>query len=143
MRSRSASRTRWKQHLLRGLRRDAAERAPGLTHVEHGTELLVLLPGTLGVLRVPEHLETELLPELRLEAMLLRHVQGNLPLRIRNLLGHGHVLEEVDRTRVLAVTSLELARGTERGLCGLQYCRFHGLDQDLSCRSLFLPPLGR
>src|SRR6185369_14165201 len=68
------------QHLLGRLRGDAAERAARLFHVQHGAELFVLLARTLGIARMPEHLETELLADLRFEAVLDRNVERNLAL---------------------------------------------------------------
>ncbi len=56
------------EHLLRRLRRDAAEGLARLLHAQEVAELLVLLGGLLRVRRVPEDLEAELLAELRLEA---------------------------------------------------------------------------
>src|SRR6266511_4096225 len=65
------------QHLLGGLGRDATERAARLLHVEHAAEFLVLLLRPIGVARVPEHLEAELLADLRFEAVLARDIDGD------------------------------------------------------------------
>jgi hypothetical protein len=126
------------QDLLGRLRRDAAEGAARLLHVEHGAELLVLLLGALGVLRMPENLEPELLADLGLETVLAGDVHGDLALGERHRLDDGHVLEEIDVAGVRVVPGLELAVRAERRLRGLQDRRLHGFDQNLLVDALLL-----
>ena len=139
MMSRSASRTRCNEHLLGRLRRDAAEGAARLLHVEQVAELFVLLAGALGVTRVPEHLEAELLAELGFEPVLCAPCRAAIS---RSGCGHvfddGHVLEQVDVAGVLVEARFELARRTERRLRRLEDRRLHRLDQDLLVDALLL-----
>ena len=58
-------------HLLGGLRGDAAEALALLLQLEQVAELAVLLPRALGVLLAVEDLEDELVAELGLEAVAL------------------------------------------------------------------------
>src|SRR5262249_34672867 len=97
------------EHLLRRLRRDAAELRARLLHLEEIAELFVLLGGLLRVGRVPEDLEAELLAELRFEAVLLRVLEGDLALLVGDVVHHGHELEEVDLTGLFVERGLELA----------------------------------
>ena len=129
------------QHLLGRLCGDATEGAARLLHVEHLAELLVLLARALGIARMPEHLETELLADLGLEAVLARDVESDLALRFLDRFHHGHVLEEIDVTRVGIEARLELARWPERGLRGLEDRCLHRLDEDLLVDALFLGDL--
>ncbi len=118
------------EDLLRRLGRDPAESAAGLPHIEDRAELLVLLPRTLGISGMPEHLEAQLFAELRVEAVLAGHLERDLPLRVGDLLHHGHVLKEVDGSGGLVVASLELACRPECCLGRLENRRLHRFDED-------------
>jgi hypothetical protein len=79
---------------------------------------------------VPEHLETQLFAEIGFETMLARQVRRNLALRLRDVLHHPHVLEEIDRARLGVVLRFELSGWTECRLRRLENGRLHRLDQD-------------
>ncbi len=126
------------QHLLGGLRGDAAERAARLLHVEQAAELFVLLASALGVARVPENLKAELLARVRFEAVLARRLERDLALGLGHALDHGHVLKEIDAARIRVEASFELTGGTEGRLRRLQDRRLHRLDEHLLVDALLL-----
>src|SRR5690606_16535038 len=129
------------EHLLGRLRGDAPEGAAGLLHVEHGAELLVLLARALRVAGMPEHLKAELLADLGVEAVLARHLERDLPLRVFDLLDDGHVLEQIDVAVVFVEPRLELTRWPERRLGSLENRSLHRFDEDLLFDALFLGDL--
>ena len=117
------------EHLLGRLRGDAAEGLARLLHAQDVAELLVLLGGLLGVRRVPEDLEAELLAHLRLEAEALRVLDRDLAVVVGHVVDHGHVLEEVDLAGVLVEARLELAVRAEHALRRLEDGLFDRLHE--------------
>jgi hypothetical protein len=108
-------------HLLGGLRRDAAEALAVLLHLEHVAEVAVLLARLVASSGLEvEDLEAELLAELRLEAVTARVLDRDLALRVVHLLDDRHVLEEVDVARVAVEARLELAVGAEGRLAAVR-----------------------
>ncbi len=127
------------EHLLRGLRGDAPELRALHLDLEDLAELFVLLTSPLEVLREVEDLEAELLAELRLEARLLRLVEGDLARGLGDLgLDDRHVHEEVDLAGLVGELRFELAVLAERVLRGLEDGLFHRLHEDLAVDALFL-----
>ncbi len=126
------------EHLLGRLRGDAPEGAARLLHVQHGAELFVLLARALGVTRVPEHLEAQLLADFGFEAVLDRNVEGDLAVGLSDLFDDGHVLEEIDVAALFVEAGFELAGRTERSLRCLQNGRLHRLDEHLFVDALLL-----
>ena len=141
MRSRSASRTRWRSTCFAVCAAMRPKVAARLLQLEEVAELLVLLARLLGVFGAPEDLEAELLAELGVEAVLLGVVERDLALGLGHLLDDGHVLEEVDLAGVLVEARLELAGRPEDALRGLQDGRLDRLDEDLLVDPLLLRDL--
>jgi hypothetical protein len=129
------------KHLLGGLRGNTTERAARLLQLEQIAELPVLCARLLGVLETPEHLETELLAELGFETAALGVLERDLALGFGDLFDDRHVLKEVDLAGFFAEAGLELARGAEGALGGLQNGGFDGVDQNLLVDPFFFRDL--
>ena len=86
---------------------------------------------------MPEDLEAQLLAELRLEAVLLRVLEGDLALLVGDVVHHGHELEEVDLAGLLVERGLQLPVGAEDALGGLEDRLLDGLHQALAVDTLF------
>ena len=118
-------------HLLGGLRGDAAEAVASLRDLQEIPELFVLLARFVGVFLEIEDLKAQLFAEVRFQAVALGVLLRDLTLRIAHVLDDRHVLEQIDLTDRLIVARLELTIRPERTLGSRQDRLLHRLDQNL------------
>src|SRR5262249_22590396 len=128
-------------HLLCGLRRDAAEVLDGIAQIQHLAPLLLLLLGALGVLVAVENLEQQLVTRLGARIDFLRVGSGDFPaVNLRRIRHHNHE-EQIDDTGLVVIASLDLAVHAKDLLGRRENGLLQRLDQDLLIDVLVLGDL--
>ena len=141
MRSRSASRTRWRRTCLAvcaAMRPNALRACFSLSRSPNSLSCCARLLGVLGRQKTWKPSSS---PSSASRPRLLGVLDGDLALGLGDRLDDGHVLEEVDLAGLFVEARLELARRAEGALRRLEDGRFDGLDEDLLVDALFFRDL--